>query len=149
MTEQTSSEVSPEYEPAPATVPTARRFVTSTLDRWGATDIDDAALLTSELVTNAVLHAKSTYTVTVDLFDDRVRISVLDSSTDAARPRHHDPTSATGRGLGMVATLSTTWGVEARAQGKCVWFELPRRPHRPHHTTDDDDPTAVAEPDLA
>ncbi len=124
MTQPSSSLVSPGFAPAPASVGEARRFVTSTLDGWGTAGIEDAALLTSELATNAVIHAKSSYTVTIKLLADRVRIGVVDASPVAPRRCHYGATSSTGRGLGMVADLSEAWGVEPAQGGKCVWFEM-------------------------
>jgi hypothetical protein len=94
------------------------------LDGSGA-DVDDAALLTSELATNAVIHGNSVFSVTVDLFERSVRIGVVDRSSEEPRRRPYTSTSGTGRGLGMVADLATAWGVERGDGGKCVWFELP------------------------
>jgi anti-sigma regulatory factor (Ser/Thr protein kinase) len=119
-----SAEVTTEFEPAPESVREARRFVTSTLEAWGADEAGDAALLTSELATNAVIHAQSRYTVTLVRLPDRVRVTVADGSLASARRCHYSPTSGTGRGLGMVADLAAAWGVETADDGKLVWFEL-------------------------
>lgn len=128
MTQGSGSEVSPEYAAAPETVSEARRFVSATLDGWGA-DADAATLLTSELATNAVIHARSVYTVTIERYDGQVRIGVVDRSPSQAHRRHYSSTSATGRGLAMVAELATAWGVDVVPDGgKCVWFELPLEP---------------------
>lgn len=105
------SEVSPEYPAAPESVSEARRFVTATLDGSGA-DVDDAALLTSELCTNAVVHGHSVFTVTVDRFDETVRIGVVDRSGAEPRRRPYSTTSGTGRGIAIVAEVACAWGVE-------------------------------------
>ena len=118
------SEVSPEYAAAPSSVSEARRFVASALDGSGA-DVDDAALLTSELATNAVIHGQSVFTVTVELFPETVRVGVVDRSAAEPHRRRYSTTSGTGRGIAMVADLASAWGVENAAGGKCVWFELP------------------------
>ena len=80
--------------------------------------------MTTELVTNAVEHARTPFTVTVDLTGDRVRVEICDG--DAAQPvTVHAPseTDVGGRGLRIVATLSDRWGVEPDVGGKSVWFE--------------------------
>ena len=111
--------------PTTASVPVARRFVRSRLVD-GATDVDTAALLVSEVVTNAILHARTTVTLTVDVDDDVVRITVRDGSP--ARPQLHAfaPTSTTGRGLRLLDRLARRWGVDADpvTGGKIVWFEV-------------------------
>ena len=111
--------------PTTASVPVARRFVRSRLVD-GAADVDTAALLVSEVVTNAILHARTTVTLTVDVDDDVVRITVRDGSP--ARPQLHAfaPTSTTGRGLRLLDRLARRWGVDADpvTGGKIVWFEV-------------------------
>ena len=118
------SETSPEYAAAPESVSKARRFVSSALDGSGA-NVDDATLLASELCTNAVVHGHSVFSVTVDLFEGRVRVGVIDRSAEEPRRRRYSSTSGTGRGIAMVADLASAWGVEHVEGGKCVWFELP------------------------
>jgi anti-sigma regulatory factor (Ser/Thr protein kinase) len=104
----------------------ARRFAVEKLGEWGCAEIEySAELICSELATNAVVHAKSVYTVTVDLFATLVRVSVVDRSSAEPRRRRYTPMSATGRGLAMVADLATAWGVDLVEGGKRVWFELP------------------------
>jgi hypothetical protein len=71
-----------------------------------------------------VLHARTELTLTLELRDDRVRISVGDRSRAPATPRHSQTDALTGRGLGVVAALSDTWGVSAAADGKVVWAEV-------------------------
>lgn len=114
------------FEPRPESVRDARRFVFRTLADTG-TVADDAALLVSELATNAVIHAGSAYTVTVRRDGHVVRVEVADASPASARRCHYSPTSGTGRGLGMVEDLASGWGVEelGSGDGKVVWFELP------------------------
>lgn len=120
--------------PVTASVPVARRFVRARLTEGadgaagaaGAADVDAATLLVSEVVTNAILHARSTVTLTVDIADDLVRITVRDGSP--VRPRVHPvaPTSATGRGMFLLDRLAKRWGVDADpvTGGKVVWFEV-------------------------
>jgi histidine kinase-like protein len=81
-------------------------------------------LIGSELVTNAVLHARTELTLTLELRDGRVRISVKDRSQAPATLRHYQADALTGRGLGVVAALSDRWGISAAADGKVVWAEV-------------------------
>ena len=108
-----------------ASVPTARRFVRTTLEGLGLRPAWEAAeMLVSEIVTNAVLHARTAFTVDVVREDDVVRISVRDGSRAVPRQRAYGTDSTTGRGLRLVATLSVAWGVERDEDGKTVWFEV-------------------------
>ena len=84
-----------------------------------------AALLVSELVTNAVLHGRTAATVEVHRPADVLRVSVRDDSAQLpAAGTSPSPESESGRGLAIVAMLANRWGVETVAGGKAVWFEL-------------------------
>jgi anti-sigma regulatory factor (Ser/Thr protein kinase) len=98
----------------------ARRFITAHLGDVGC--VDDVALLTSELVTNAVVHAGSAAGVTVTRRSHAVRVEVADH--DTTRPRKRTPDDHGGRGLHLVETVADRWGVDSRATGKVVWFEI-------------------------
>ena len=106
----------------------ARRFVSDTLRGWGCDDaIPDAQLLVSELVTNAVLHARSATLVTVERAGATVRISVDDDSPTRPRLRELGPEAVTGRGL--VARRSHRPAVGRRsARGRKVRVVRGRRP---------------------
>ena len=109
----------------PASIPRARRFVRGAVESLGAdAAADDAVLLISELATNALLHARSAFTVEVTRNDDRVRICIVDGSPAAPRVRAYAEDATTGRGLQLVQTLSADWGVHFRQHGKTVWVEL-------------------------
>jgi anti-sigma regulatory factor (Ser/Thr protein kinase) len=115
--------------PSDFTVPLARRRVVDALHAggWDERVVDDAALITTELVTNAVLHARDEYTVTIDLTGQTLRVEVEDTAeappgVDVTRPVD----SGSGRGMLLVRTLADAWGVETRRGGKLVWFELTR-----------------------
>jgi anti-sigma regulatory factor (Ser/Thr protein kinase) len=101
----------------------ARAFVLSLLGAWGLDELcDTVALLTSEVVTNAVLHAASPLAVRVTRLDDGVRVAITDGSLSQPARRRHSQEATTGRGLQLLDDLSDDWGSEATASGKTVWF---------------------------
>jgi anti-sigma regulatory factor (Ser/Thr protein kinase) len=87
---------------------------------------DTAELLTSELVTNALLHAGTDLTVHVLSAGSGsvVRVAVDDGSAVAPALRDPDAGALGGRGLPLVASLATRWGWEPLPVGKRVWFEV-------------------------
>jgi len=104
-----------------------RRFVQETLSRWTCDGLmDTVGLLVSELVTNAVLHARSTADVSVRLAGDRVRVEVRDQSNEPIVRRLAADDALGGRGLSLVETLARRWGSHSEPGGKVVWFELDR-----------------------
>jgi anti-sigma regulatory factor (Ser/Thr protein kinase) len=105
----------------------ARRLVVTALREWGQDEslVQDAALVLSELATNAVVHAGSAFSVAVRAQESVLRVAVQDASPlDAASPER-GLIARTGHGLGLIDVLATRWGVEATASGKVVWAELP------------------------
>jgi anti-sigma regulatory factor (Ser/Thr protein kinase) len=102
----------------------ARRFARAALIESSA-DVDTVILLVSEVVTNAVLHARGGIRLVVEDRDAVVRVEVFDSSPLPPRMHHFRLASATGRGLRLLDQLSQTWGVERVSDdGKVVWFEV-------------------------
>jgi anti-sigma regulatory factor (Ser/Thr protein kinase) len=116
----------------PSSVAVARGRIVAELREAGlcATAVGDAALVTSELLSNAILHARP-------LPDARIRVSwILSAATvevivsdggSATRPRASRPSlsSIGGRGLGIVEHLCSSWGVRGDEQGTTVWAVLP------------------------
>jgi len=101
----------------------ARNFVGGMLEGWGRGDLlEDAVLLTSEVVTNAIVHAGTDLVVTVGLDGPRARVAVRDD--DVTAPRKREPTLESGRGLTLVEALAGSWGTFSYGDGKAVWFEL-------------------------
>ena len=133
------------YEPEPAAAAAARRFVRETLRRWHVGNgsgrlIDDTVLLTSELVTNAVVHAGTQIQVTCRLDGGEVEVAVRDRHPARMIPelpaRPDAPAGAdpppeagevapiSGRGLLLPAALASSWGVTYARAAKAVWFRI-------------------------
>ena len=106
-------------------VPAARRFVRDRLVALGAVGAcEDAEALISELASNAVLHARTPFTVEVSRQGETVRVRVLDASPSSPRVRDYGTDATTGRGMRLVAAMSSDWGIESQSGEKTVWFEL-------------------------
>jgi serine phosphatase RsbU (regulator of sigma subunit)/anti-sigma regulatory factor (Ser/Thr protein kinase) len=138
------------YEPEPAAAAAARRFVRETLRRWHVGNgssrlIDDTVLLTSELVTNAVVHAGTQIQVTCRLDGGEVEVAVRDRHPARMIPelpaRPDSPAGAvvaaesgepaprtSGRGLLLPAALASSWGVTYARAAKAVWFRISSAP---------------------
>ncbi|MFE9460827.1 SpoIIE family protein phosphatase [Streptomyces californicus] len=125
------------FEPVGRSVATARAFVRDTLQGWGYNDVvDDAVVLTSELVTNAVIHAGTAADVLCLRSAEGVRVEVADHYPEREVPLQSSsidfgsPDRENGRGLLLCAALASRWGVEYSPSRKHVWFQLDL-PHRP------------------
>lgn len=109
----------------PEAVPAARRFVVTCLHHWGYDDYaDSAALVATELVTNAVLHVGVGIELVVIAEADLVRLEVHDGSRVSPVQGVQGDDGMSGRGLAVVSMMSSRWGVEATDRGKVVWAEL-------------------------
>jgi hypothetical protein len=84
----------------------------------------DAALVVTELATNAVLHAGSAFSVSLALSRNVLRISVGDTIPLGQPGRDGWPHAEPGHGLGVVAAIAARWGFESLGGGKTVWAEL-------------------------
>nr|WP_187284391.1 ATP-binding protein [Streptomyces sp. uw30] len=107
-------------------VPEARRALRELLRHWGRPGRSDIAeLLTSELVTNAIVHTDREAVLTASVGPDGLRVEVRDFVARLPRPRVPNADECTnGRGLILVQSLADAWGVRAHGVGKAVWFEL-------------------------
>lgn len=112
--------------PEPASVARARRLVAAALAAadHGEDVVDVATLLVSEVVTNSVLHAGTEIGLRCERRGGGVRVEVSDGSSMVPGVRHYDPDATTGRGLGLVSTLATSWGVRLHDHGKTLRFEV-------------------------
>lgn len=107
-------------------VPEVRRALRELLTHWGEPGRADVAeLLTSEIVTNALVHTDDEAIITATVRAHTLRVEVRDFVADGPKPRVPDADDGTGgRGLFLVQSLADTWGVCAEGVGKVVWFEL-------------------------
>lgn len=122
------------FDPHGRSAAAARGFVRDALLGWGLPEVvDDAVVLVSELVTNAVVHAGTAAEVSCLREETSVRIEVTDHHPERGLPslgegptseRYADPDGEGGRGLLMCSALAERWGVEYAAGQKTVWFRL-------------------------
>jgi DNA-binding NarL/FixJ family response regulator len=112
--------------PADLTSPTvARAFVRSRLQDWGCDGLADSALLlTSELITNSLLHAQSSTHLHLSFNDGVLRVEVADRGGGNLALQEQDVNATSGRGLFLVESLARAWGTSASRDGRTVWFEL-------------------------
>ncbi|GAA4237659.1 hypothetical protein GCM10022254_50350 [Actinomadura meridiana] len=123
MDRQTASATFPS---AAAAVADARRFVRKVLADWGMDEVaDDAVLATSELATNAIAYAGTSFEVSCHLEEGDVRIEVRDRHPTRGIEMP-GVTASSGRGLPSIARLAAAWGVSYDRRTKGVWFRLPR-----------------------
>ena len=110
----------------PDVVSRARSFTREILGRWGCGEVvDDAALLVSEMVTNAIRHTDGKSVLKLQRETGRVRITVTDTETRPPSPNmRFEPTATSGRGMHLVDALAAAWGVEPTGSGKSVWADL-------------------------
>ena len=114
------------FDPQAGAVRSARRFVQDQLVSAGLEHLaDDAGLLTSELASNVVLHARTRFDVVVHQDAGGARVEVSDRSSVLPVFTAPSATAMSGRGLILVQTLAADWGSEALPDGgKLVWFEI-------------------------
>ncbi|MEU4996827.1 ATP-binding protein [Streptomyces sp. NPDC021622] len=107
-------------------VPEVRGALRELLRSWGKPGRSEIAeLLTSELVTNALVHTDHDAILTATVGPGRLRVEVRDFV--GRRPKLRVPNAddgTHGRGLVLVQSLADAWGVRAHGVGKVVWFEL-------------------------
>jgi anti-sigma regulatory factor (Ser/Thr protein kinase) len=117
--------LSVDLPPEPSSATRARTLTRERLEASCSTDaIETIALLVTELVTNAILHARTPLLLTLESRPDHVRICVEDASNEQPALRRYDPDAVTGRGLALVEQLASSWGVDNTPAGKVVWCEV-------------------------
>lgn len=115
-------------EPSGRAPAQARRVVREVLAEIVPADVTETAeLLVSELVTNAITHGTGTVTVSIDLTDETLAVTVGDDEPSQPELQPERLMALGGRGLRMIESLASSWGVEQHVDGpgKDVWFRLP------------------------
>jgi anti-sigma regulatory factor (Ser/Thr protein kinase) len=113
------------FPASPASAREARSFLRQVLPDEAEPDLTDVILLlVTELVTNAVVHARTPVRVLVAIDGSRVRIDVHDDAPSPPVRQPASPESLNGRGLLLLDRLADRWGFEPSPSGKTVWFEV-------------------------
>ncbi|MHB9864200.1 PAS domain S-box protein [Streptomyces sp. YIM S03343] len=108
-----------------SSVPEGRAFLHKALTLWNCTGgADDALLLLSETLTNAVQHAEGPLTLRLHRNTTDLTVEVDDRSPQLPQPRMAGEDEESGRGLCLVRALAADWGVRPTDEGKTTWFTL-------------------------
>jgi anti-sigma regulatory factor (Ser/Thr protein kinase) len=117
--------LSVDLPPEPSSATRARALAREQLESSYPVDtLDTVALLVTELVTNAILHARTPLHLTLEPRDGRVWICVEDESPQQPAVQRYESDAVTGRGLALVEQLASSWGVDVTTSGKAVWCEV-------------------------
>jgi anti-sigma regulatory factor (Ser/Thr protein kinase) len=112
-------------ESTPASVRHARQATTRWLHHVGRSAAEyRATVVVSELVTNAIVHARGPVALHLWNQRDRVKVGVSDGSTELACNRSPDAAASSGRGLHLVEGCASRWGSEVDGAGKITWAEI-------------------------
>jgi anti-sigma regulatory factor (Ser/Thr protein kinase) len=113
------------FVPVPEAIGAVRRFVTSVLELWGENHlVSDAAIVISEMATNAVMHADSPFRTVIARSAGVVRLAIEDVGPGLVERHSATREDMGGRGVAIVEALSRRWGCDASPEGKIVWAEL-------------------------
>jgi anti-sigma regulatory factor (Ser/Thr protein kinase) len=110
--------------PSVESVRFSRQVIRGALATFDTDFVEAAAVLTDELVANAVSHGSPPIVLEVKSDEERLTVAVTDAGPGTPVPQPTGPRAECGRGLVIVSKLSDTWGVSDLPKGKCVWFEL-------------------------
>lgn len=110
------------FTPEVESVRRARRLVREVVSEAGG-DGDTAEVLTAELATNAVVHARTAFLVRWERLDSSIRVEIVNDEPEMI-VRLVEASDEGGRGLMIVDELARAWGVETSPESKVVWFEL-------------------------
>lgn len=124
---RTPGRVTRRFEPAPSGAHAARSFVSGTMLAWDCPHLLDAAkVIVSELAGNALRYSTGRFTVTLEQRRGEIWIGVHDSAQQLPQRRRAAVSATGGRGLELVAALSSRWGTDPDETGKTVWAVLSR-----------------------
>lgn len=110
-----------------AEVSRTRHFIADALQRAGVQATDEVMVVTSELVTNAVLHGRDPLEIHLEVEDNRLHLEVVDCGSGPPDPTALMPGTGSrgGRGLPIVDSLTERWGACRDARGRTmVWADL-------------------------
>jgi serine phosphatase RsbU (regulator of sigma subunit)/anti-sigma regulatory factor (Ser/Thr protein kinase) len=133
VSDEGENEARTQLAPEPTAASRARSFIRDTLSNWDASvpqsATDDAVLLSSELVANAVQHAGTDLEIDCRLLPDTLEIAVTDKHPSRVLPEEpqapaDDQFAERGRGLTLPGALASSWGVTYTASAKTVWFRI-------------------------
>jgi hypothetical protein len=115
-----------ESMPPPSAVRFAREQLTRVLAEWELTGEagEPTLLVVTELLSNAIDHARAPIQLAVSRAGESVRVELRDSVTEPPRLQPHDPWAKRGRGLQVVEALSLRWGWTDEPAGKTVWADV-------------------------
>jgi hypothetical protein len=124
---QTSSRYVDSAEPVAGSPSRIRRGLRTALADWDMpTEVaENALLVVEELVANVVDHARTPFRLTVDHVGPALRIAVRDGCPQPVHLRPSNPHAVRGRGLQMIAALTSGWGCHRTSAGKTVWAVVP------------------------
>ncbi|MFJ3305955.1 SpoIIE family protein phosphatase [Streptomyces sp. NPDC086549] len=113
----------------PERIAEARQHLRELLHDWPSTDqVDTAALLVSEMLTNVLVHTDTDALLLAEVTGEpgerRMRVEVTDAGDDLPHKRRPGELASSGRGLVLIELLADAWGVDPRGEGKSIWFEL-------------------------
>lgn len=112
---------------APIAASLARRQLAGALPDLPTQVVQEAQLLTSELVTNALMHGQGLITMSIVRDEQSLTVRIADEASEGPVVREHDLGAQAGRGLRLVEELTTRWGTEPVVGGhggKVVWFSM-------------------------
>jgi two-component sensor histidine kinase len=126
MSHRNAGSVEVALERGPTAPAAARRQVSAMCQDLHRDAACIATLLTSELVTNALVHGCGAIGMTIDRTPGQLRVDVQDESSRQPQRQANNVDSTEGRGLLLLETLASSWGVRnaAGGKGKGVWFTL-------------------------
>jgi anti-sigma regulatory factor (Ser/Thr protein kinase) len=128
----TDDVVAERFRPDPRAVSAARRFLRRALgdieaEPAGGDVVYTLVMAANELAANAVLHARTEFTVRVLIDRHRIRVEVSDGNTRMPQPCLAPADATSGRGLAIVDGSGLQWGAERHTRGKTVWIQAHRQ----------------------
>jgi anti-sigma regulatory factor (Ser/Thr protein kinase) len=116
------------FVPTPTVLRAVRRFVADVLRGWGVDQLVGVSqIIACELATNAMMHARSPFRLSITRNPAAIELAVRDATTLRPETRQIDPNRPGGRGLVLVDRIAQRWGSRDEVDGKTVWAVLAHR----------------------